>query len=276
MEAQKAAGIRQQYVEDGFCVIDRPVLPEQVVSRAREGMEAIRIGQYDTGIPPERSQWNPGDDPERLCKIELPQVASKGVMEMIRHPVLANLAAEVTGGKMIQVWWVQLLYKPSGQSEADKPKNIGWHQDRHYWQIWEEGSELFTAWVALSDVTEESGPMRMVPKSHQWGLIDEGGFRTQDLDGLKAGIAVPQDEKWEEVSALMPAGGMSFHDCMTYHGSGPNLSGGPRMSFAIHMRTEKSRPVNEERKGLTRFIDDHSRCPVIHHVKDAKLDPVKP
>ena len=34
--------------------------------------------------------------------------------------------------------------------------NIGWHQDRTYWQEWDDGSELFTAWIALSDVTAEA------------------------------------------------------------------------------------------------------------------------
>ena len=37
-----------------------------------------------------------------------------------------------------------------------------------------------------------------------------------------------------------------------------------RRSFAIHLRTEKSRPVDGKRQGLTARIDDYSHCPVIY------------
>ena len=61
------------------------------------------------------------------------------------HPDLGRWAARVTGASMVQVWWTQLLYKPPQPAEGEAELNIGWHQDRHYWRAWEEGSELFTA-----------------------------------------------------------------------------------------------------------------------------------
>ena len=57
-----------------------------------------------------------------------------------------------------------------------------------------EGSELFTAWVALSDVTAEAGPMRFVRGSHGWGLLDDGGFYRQDLDDQRDAIPVPDQQ----------------------------------------------------------------------------------
>jgi hypothetical protein len=38
----------------------------------------------------------------------------------------------------------------------------------------------------------------------------------------------------------------------------------PRRSFAIHMRTNRSRPVGDRRSGLTAYIDDLEICPVFH------------
>jgi ectoine hydroxylase-related dioxygenase (phytanoyl-CoA dioxygenase family) len=265
MSALSPTPAREDYRADGFYIASYPVLPADLVRRASDGMDALRRGEYDTGIPPETSMWNPGDDPSKLCKIEQPQRASRAIYELIRSPALGELAAEITGATRVQVWWVQLLYKPPTLAGAPETTNVGWHQDRHYWSDWEEGSELFTAWVALSDVTEESGPMRFVRGSHRWGLWQAGGdFFAQDLSGQKGAIRTPEGETWEEATALLPPGGVSFHDNLTYHGSGPNRSNAPRRSFALHMRTQNSRPTNDERKGLTRYLDDPSVCPVIY------------
>ena len=189
-------------------------------------MDAIRRGEYDTGGPPQPSHWNPGDGPNELCKIEMPQFASRALMDLVSHRDLGAWAAGVAGARTVQVWWVQLLYKPVGEPGERQNVNIGWHQDRHYWRAWEEGSELFTAWVALSDVTRDAGPMRFVRGSHRWGLVDKGGFYEQDLEAQRQDIQPPTGERWEEVAAILPPGGASFHHNLTLHGSNSNSSEG--------------------------------------------------
>jgi ectoine hydroxylase-related dioxygenase (phytanoyl-CoA dioxygenase family) len=266
MQIEPLAAPRAHFKADGFFLHPEPIIPEALVRRAVDGMEALRRGEYETGVPPQPSFWNPGDDPGKLCKIEMPQVANRAIMEVVSHPALGAVAAEVTGARWVQVWWVQLLVKPPGGPEGGST-NIGWHQDRHYWQIWEEGSELFTAWVALSDVTAEAGPMRFVRGSHRWGL-QASDFYGQDHDRQREAIRVPSGEAWEEVPVLLPPSGVSFHHNLTYHGSGPNRTDLPRCSFAIHLRTERSRPVDDARKGLTQFIDDAAYCPVIYQERD--------
>lgn len=255
--------VHKQYKSDGYYIAPEPVIPADVVRRAVDGMDAIRAGDYDTGVPPLDSPWKPGDDEHALCKIEMPQIAGRAVYELVSHPALGRLAAEVTGAKMVQVWWVQLLYKPVSMSETVRQTNVGWHQDRQYWGAWEEGSELFTAWVAVSDVIEEAGPMRFVRGSHTWGLLNQGDFYGQDHDEQRRKIEPPDGDAWEETTAILPPGGVSFHHHLTFHASGPNLSSGPRRSFAVHMRTERSKPRDDLRKGLTEFIDMPSHCPVV-------------
>ncbi len=254
----------EQFHKDGFLIHSDPVLPSEIIDNAVAGMDAIRSGKYDRGQPPESSPWNPGDSVDTLCKIEQPQRASQGVFDLVGHTRIGELAAEATGAEWVQVWWVQLLYKPPGVETKENRINIGWHQDRNYWKSWEKGSELLTAWVAVSDVQEDSGPMRFVPGSNHWGLLEGSDFHGGDLDAVKDGLALPDDVNWTEQTALMSAGGLSLHDCQTLHASGANKSGSPRRSFAIHLRTQNSRPVDDLRKGLTRYIDDESVCPVIY------------
>ena len=107
--------------------------------------------------------------------------------------------------------------------------------------------------------------MRFVRGSHEWGLLDDGGFYRQDLDDQRAAIpGARRPVLGRSTRHCCRPGGASFHHCLTFHGSGPNRSAGPRRSLAIHMRTENSAPVDGRRAGLTAFIDDPERNPVIY------------
>ncbi|MDA0839325.1 MAG: phytanoyl-CoA dioxygenase family protein [Planctomycetota bacterium] len=253
----------ENYAADGFYLHTAPILSADLVRRAAAGQEAICRGEYNTGSPPLQSPWNPGDSPDKLVKIEQPQFADNAVWEVVSNTGIGEAAAELTSAEMVQVWWVQMLVKPSTESSETRT-NIGWHQDRQYWKAWEEGSELFTAWVALTDVEEDCGPMKFLRGSNHWGLLDSGDFYGQDLDDQAKQIQGTNREAAEDVQAILSAGAVSFHHCLTFHGSGPNLSGRSRRSLALHMRTEKSRPKNDKKEGLTRFIDDETKCPVIY------------
>ena len=271
MKVDEVVLARERYLQDGFYICPEPVIPRDIVERAAAGMDAVRAGAYDTGIRPRPSRWNPGDDPNTLCKIEMPQIASRAIMELVSHPALGAKAAEITGARAVQVWWVQLLYKPPSQVGQRPRANVGWHQDYNYWRAWEEESELFTAWVALSDVTEEAGPMNFVVGSHRWGLSTESDFSSQEYETQRDTIRVVHNQEWREAPAILPPGGASFHQKLTFHGSGPNLSSQARRSFAVHMRTEKSRPKGDARQGLTAFIDDPTYCPIVFGDADALM-----
>lgn len=257
MEAEQTQTAKAAFEADGFYLYQQPLIPADVVQGAVDGMDALRRGEYATGQAPQPSYWNPGDPPDKLVKIEMSQTCDPRIMALVSYPALGKLAAEITGAKMIQVWWTQLLMKPASNKEA----TIGWHQDKQYWDAFEDGSELFTAWIACSDVTPASGPMHFVRGSHKWGLRAGGDF----LHGKREEIAVPEGETWEEVEGWLPPGGVSFHHNLTLHGSGPNRENFPRRSYALHLRTENSavKPTHKG-KGLVGFLDNLEWCPVIY------------
>jgi len=253
--------IKDFYRSNGYYIHESPILDPRLVTATREGMDKVISGNYDTGNPPEESVWKPGDDPQSLCKIEMPQKANRAIYELISSSQIGECVATATGAKMVQVWWVQLLLKPSIPQGEIAQTNVGWHQDWSYWHsLWTESSELLTAWFALSDVSENCGPMKFVPGSHQWKNPGGGDFCSQEID--QSNFSVPKGETWGEVAAVMQAGGMSLHDKRTIHGSGQNTSSGPRRSLAIHLRTEKSRPF--DRNQHNRFIEDPDICPVVY------------
>jgi hypothetical protein len=254
---------RAHFETQGYYIHAEPILPEDLIQRGVKAMDKVRDGVYETGEPPMPSPWQPGDELTKLCKIEMPHLANATIKDIISHPALGELAAQLTGATWVQAWWVQELIKPPSSPVGERTTNVGWHQDRQYWQDWEDGSELFTAWLGLSEVTSESGPMTYVPGSHKWGFIEQGNFFSQDPDDQRRHIRPPEGAQWAEDPAVMSPGGVAFHHAYTLHASGPNHSRWPRRSFAIHLRTENSKPANGK-VNLLRFIDDRDKCPVIY------------
>lgn len=257
----EASALHARYGRDGFYRHTESVLPLDLVERAARGLEAVRDANYDTGRAPDSRAWNPGDNPNALVKIEQPQIASYALREVLASSRLGELAAAVTGAEMVQVWWVQGLIKPGTGGDSAAATNVGWHQDQFYWEHWQEGSEVFTAWLALSDVRPQDGPMVFVPGSHRWGLLPGGDFFAQDQEALKQSIAIPEGEQWREELDVLPPGGVSFHHQLLFHGSHQNVSSTPRRSLAIHLRTERSRPVPDS--WVEKYLNDPEICPVI-------------
>ena len=90
--------------------------------------------------------------------------------------------------------------------------------------------------------------MIFVTGSQRWGLLGRGAadgndFFGQDLEMQRNQLEslLPPDAVWHEEKAILPLGGVSFHDDFTIHGSGANCGTCMRRSLACHMRTNRSR-----------------------------------
>ncbi|MEM7532923.1 MAG: phytanoyl-CoA dioxygenase family protein [Chloroflexota bacterium] len=230
------------FQEQGFYQAPQ-LIPDDLLNEAVTHMDQVIACEYETGVAPQYSSVEPGDPLDKLVKINNAHVADHTLLTLISYPLIGEWAAAIIGGATrVQVWHSQLLYKPTGGSAKG---NIGLHQDYNYWQFFENPAGIFTAWIALSDVTVEAGAMRFVPGSHRWGLLDPGNFGEQDEAKARAGIKVPEGETWTEYPAVMPRGAVSFHHPLIFHGSGPNTSTQPRRSIAVHLCTEQSHLVEE-------------------------------
>jgi ectoine hydroxylase-related dioxygenase (phytanoyl-CoA dioxygenase family) len=252
-----------QFEREGFFVVPS-LIPPELLARVRPRIDAVYAGEYETGIPPCGSPKGRHEPPTSLVKIDNAHRSDRTIMELVGHPAIGRWAAALTGARFVQVFAAQMLIKPPGGQSG---VNVGWHQDQEYWEPALQG-ELFTAWVAVSDVTAESGPMRFVRGSNHWGLLKAGDFFSDNLEGLKRGIQAKRgSDAWEEVPALLAPGGVSFHHRLTVHGSGPNLAALPRVSFAIHLRTEKSglrEGVRWQDAGYLNDFDDPVGSPVCY------------
>ena len=140
-------------------------------------------------------------------------------------------------GPDVLLWSINWFIK-----EAQDGKFVSMHQDANYWGL--EPHDVVTAWVAISDAGEATGPMRFIPGSHRSGLHEhDNTFAPDNL--LTRGQQVKTTIN-EDTSQLAPlqAGQMSLHHVRLIHGSGPNQTPDRRIGMvlrfcATHVRQTK-------------------------------------
>ncbi len=256
MLTDASAGVRDALAHHGFALMPRAV-PRELLAAARAGVADVVAGRFERGNPPVGYGEPAARDPQALIKMDMAHASDSRIRAVATHPVIGSLVAELFGCTRVQLWASQLLVKPSDGARAS---HVGWHQDYHYWRYWTPESELCTVWVALTDVEADCGPMRYIRGSHRWGYLGVGDFFHEQ--GQEAIIA-PDGVPTEEVPVLLPAGGLSIHHRLTVHGSGANTSGRPRMSLALHLRSERSWVVDGANDYYVSQLDNPEFNPVL-------------
>ncbi|MEC7212104.1 MAG: phytanoyl-CoA dioxygenase family protein, partial [Pseudomonadota bacterium] len=116
------------------------------------------------------------------------------VLDRIAHDPRILDAVEDVIGPDILVAGTTLFIK-----EPETSGFISWHQDARY--IGLEPHDWVTAWLAISDVTEENGCMRMVPGTHSAPLVEHVDTYGED-NMLTRGQTVPDVD--EDASVPVP------------------------------------------------------------------------
>lgn len=227
------------YEEHGYWIGPK-VLDDAFLDRLRLAMYQVYAAEFETGKEPWGGPWVLGDNRLAVRKMDQAHWANNTFRELVTHATIGAIAARLARTPEVRLWHDQLLYKPGQGPNAKAGGNVGWHQDRNYWQCTTDN--LLTAWVAFDDVTVQNGCMLAVPGSHKWGLI-EGNFFEQDLEAFKTKIVRELGHEWKTVPLEIPAGALSFHHCLTIHGSGPNFTHKPRRSLVLHLMPDDAHYV---------------------------------
>ena len=151
---------------------------------------------------------------------------------------------------------------------------VDWHQDASYFGL--EPKEQVTAWVALSESSQASDCVRVIPRSHLGGV-----YRHSIREG-SANHMLPRrqavDTRVDEASAVrMPLkpGQFSLHHTLAIHGSEPNLSDDRRIGVGISYIPTRVRFTGSARltgmlvRGTDRYGHfDHERPPRVDSAPD--------
>ena len=256
----------EMYAEDGFYVSEEPIIREDAIEDAIAGASEIMSGVYDTGIAPPQSRWKPGDDQSILRKINMPQVSSSSLRELVKLEEIGDFAHSVTGAEDIQIWWSQLIYKPPEQEDRIQLNEVTCHQDSTYEPDWSPDSHLFTIWIALSDVAEDLGPLQYLRGSHCLGALKKDISYFDRFEEIQETYNPYLDVRFEEITVPMAKGHISCHHRHIYHGSGPNKGLEPRIAVGVHLCADGSKVTN--RSMYTENLENLQFCPVIRGISD--------
>ena len=145
---------------------------------------------------------------------------NEGVKRLMWDERIGKMAAQLAGVSGIRIWHDQALFKRPWANPT------AWHLDTPFWSF--SDRKALSIWVALDDATLENGCLYFIPGS---SLVTE--FRNSGIGKNMDGIfeTYPTLTGMASVAAPMKAGSCSFHNGLTIHGAGANMTNGYRRAM---------------------------------------------
>ena len=144
--------------------------------------------------------------------------------KLVHNSKILDVIENLIGPNILVAGSVLFLKEPENKGF------ISWHQDGIY-QGWEPYNSI-TTWLAITEVNEENGCLRMWPGSHKDNLKEHKD--TFDKDNLLTrGQTIENVPLKDTIPVILKPGQLSIHHPMIVHSSGPNLSNKRRIGFAI-------------------------------------------
>lgn len=215
------------YNENGYVVIEDFLTPEELenwrasVSEAikdRNGIKipgkSVMLGESD-GINEDAEYYSKVFD--QLLNLWQTNARMKDIMLDAR---IGKMAAELSGSDGIRIWHDQALIKrPWGNPTA-------WHLDTPFWSF--SDRRAISMWVALDDATLQNGCMYFIPGSHKETSFGKTGIG-KNMDIIFE--TYPQFKQRASVATPIKAGSCTFHNGLTIHGAGANMTPGFRRAM---------------------------------------------
>ena len=150
------------------------------------------------------------------------------VCRICRRPELIDRVASLLGPDLM-IWRSNFQVKPpvaDAEGEAARYVEVPWHQDGAYFGL--QPLVLVSAWIAITEATEENGCMKVVAGSHTRTFHHD-----HDPERNSFGRSVPAeaiDPDAVRTLVLRPGEFVLFNE-NTLHGSGPNRTSRPRVGL---------------------------------------------
>jgi len=217
----------QSYRQDGYLLVEN-FLNEEELSFWREAVtEAVeqrkgkkmpgsdaKIGE-DDGINKDSDYFKKVFDQ----MLNLWQTNDKAKRLMLDQE-LGEMVAALADWEGTRIWHDQALIKRPWANPTS------WHLDTPFWSF--SDRRALSIWVALDDATLENGCLYFIPGSYHSSTFDNPGIG-KNMDAIFD--FYPQFIQSKSIAVPMKAGSCSFHNGLTIHGAGANMTNGFRRAM---------------------------------------------
>ena len=142
------------------------------------------------------------------------------VKQIMLDEELGEMAAELAGWEGTRIWHDQALIKRPWANPTS------WHLDTPFWSF--SDRRALSIWVALDDATLENGCLFFIPGSNHTTTFENPGIG-KNMDAIFD--FYPQFNEAKSIAVPMKAGSCSFHNGLTIHGAGANMTNGFRRAM---------------------------------------------
>jgi ectoine hydroxylase-related dioxygenase (phytanoyl-CoA dioxygenase family) len=173
---------------------------------------------------------------------------------------LGAAVSKLAGTDKMRVWHDQTLQKMAWGNPT------AWHLDNPYWSF--HSRQAISIWIALDDATIQNGCLYYLPGSHKISTFENSSI-DQNIAGLFK--IYPEFKTIEAVPAEMKAGDAGFHNGLTAHGAGPNMTPYSRRAMTCGYMPDGS-TFNGQKNILSK--DYHAKLTVGDLLQDNEQNPL--
>ncbi|MFC4859238.1 phytanoyl-CoA dioxygenase family protein [Actinophytocola glycyrrhizae] len=268
----------EHYQRFGWWVSDI-IVPPDALRRVRSLCDQLDTAERDGPFPDVLREFLAWDGslprPPRLNQYFALQY--QAVYDLVMTPRIHEIAAELSGARTLRIFNTAMIRKSPG--DHSRYATVGVHCDAAYWRTC-SSRQMLTAWVPLQDTSVDMGPIRYYSASHRWpdhpevrALRDEQNFTATGQERMRRWLAASGIHD-DPVTGAIRAGQVTFHHCLTLHGSGANTSARTRDGISIHLQPGDNR--YEQRSATDEYVHDAfvRRRDGVPDYTDARLCPL--
>ena len=209
-----------KYRDDGYLILDRPILPEDSFERLQALCEES-LAATSCDVAP--------------ALLDCPHCKDPRYFEWIFSDAFLDIMESLIGPD-VGVFACHILQKPPGAG-----KRVPWHEDSGYWQTALQPMAVASLTIALEPCTPENGCMRVIPGSHRHGYSDYEAVDDPEENVFGFEIKPEQVDESKAVDQVLMPNQAAIHDARIMHSSEPNNGDVRRRVFTVRYFPTTSR-----------------------------------
>ena len=155
---------------------------------------------------------------------------------------IGKMVSKLGGFDGTRIWHDQALIKKPWANPTS------WHLDTPFWSF--SDRRALSIWVALDDATFQNGCLYFIPGSNHKTSFKNPGIG-KNMDAIFK--FYPEFSNTKPIGVPMKAGSCSFHNGLTIHGAGPNMTNLPRRAMTCAFM-----PDGSKFNGIQNILSDDS------------------